>query len=191
LRAKEQYEAGIAVLDGLLSQTRSEAVKDKAIRSRATLAQRLSALEAEQQAVGDWENVVELAEKTPLLLYIRSRELAQRGRLEEAVQSAAKLRELAEDDANTLYNAACAYGLCAAAIQPEEGETLTQEEQTRRKDYVDLSLSCLKEAVAAGYDNREHARQDRDLAVVWNLPEFKKLLESSRPAPPPLPEDKN
>ncbi|MFT5327870.1 MAG: hypothetical protein ACI8P0_005776 [Planctomycetaceae bacterium] len=143
----------------------------------------------------DWETVIKLAEKTSVLLYYRTAELAKQQKLDEAAHVAAKYREVAqaatEGQGDALYNVACAYGLCAAAIQPEEGKRLTQEEQTRRKSYVDLLLSCLKEAVAAGYDNREHARQDRDLAVVWNLLEFKKLLESSRPAPPPLPEDKN
>ncbi|MDA1052842.1 MAG: serine/threonine protein kinase [Planctomycetota bacterium] len=117
----------------------------------------------------------------PTQLYLRSLELARQRRLNEATQSAAKLKEIGntatEGNADMLYNAARAYGLCAAAtVQPSEGETETDEAQTRRTSYLDLSLSCLRETIAAGYDNFEHVRKYPDLRALRNLPEFQALF---------------
>lgn len=137
-------------------------------------------------ATGDWETVLEQATKTPGLLYHRAAEFAKQRKFDAAAQAAAKYREIAQattdGKADQLYNAACAYGLCATAVQPAKGETLTETEQARRTGYLDLSLTCLKEA--AGYDNFEHARKDSDLAVLRDLPEFQKLIKSP-------PEDSN
>ena len=133
-------------------------------------------------ATGDWETALELAAKESVMLYYRAAEMANQQKFDDAAQAAAKFREIAqaatEDKAGHLYNAACAYGLCAAAVQPAEGEALTEEEQTRRKGYLGLSLACLKEAVAGGYEDREHARKDPDLAVLRDLPEFQKLVKT-------------
>jgi tetratricopeptide (TPR) repeat protein len=140
-----------------------------------------------QVATGDWETVLEQAAKSPVLLYHRAAAFAKQKKFDEAAQAAAKYREIAqavtEGKADQLYNAARAYGLCAAAVQPAEGETLTEAEQTRRTGYLDLSLACLKEAIAAGYDDFAHARKDSDLTALRDLPEFQKLVKANLKKP--------
>lgn len=120
------------------------------------------------------------AAKSPVLLYHRAAEFAKQKKFEAAAQAAAKYREIAQavtdDKPDELYNAACAYGLCAAAVRPVEDKPLTADEQARRQQYLDLSLSCLKEAVSAGYDDFEYAREDSDLEELHGLPEFQKLV---------------
>ena len=54
---------------------------------------------------------------------------------------------------------------------------------------LDLSLACLKEAVAAGYDDFEHMQQDSDLTPLRELPEFPALLKQ-RPQKKPAPDAK-
>ncbi|MFM9964134.1 MAG: hypothetical protein ACKV2Q_23265 [Planctomycetaceae bacterium] len=50
-------------------------------------------------------------------------------------------------------------------------------EQAERKKSLDLSLTCLKEAVTAGYDNFAHIEQDTVLTPLRKLPEFQTLLK--------------
>ena len=131
---------------------------------------------------GDWDTFLEKAEKTPALLYYRVAELAKHQRIDEAAQAAGYLRvfsvDAAEAEAAMLYDAARGYGLCAAAVKSAKGEELTEGQQSRRREFLDLSLVCLKEAFAAGYDDVERAQKDPDLAALRDLPEFQKLVKS-------------
>ena len=60
----------------------------------------------------------------------------------------------------------------------------TESEQADRQKWLDLALTCLKEAVTAGYDNFEHFEQDTDLTPLRQLPEFQTLLKQ-RPVKKP------
>jgi serine/threonine protein kinase/Flp pilus assembly protein TadD len=57
-------------------------------------------------------------------------------------------------DANVLYNAACTYGVLGMKAE---------------------SLDAFRRAVAAGYSNTDWSRQDPDLKILYDDPEFKKL----------------
>ena len=62
----------------------------------------------------------------------------------------------------------------------------TEAEQSERQKWLDLALTCLKEAVTAGFDNFEHIEQDTDLTPLRQLPEFQALLKQhpqKKPAP--------
>ena len=76
------------------------------------------------------------------------------------LQTAVALRP---GDPNTLYNAACTYGVL--------GEKAT-------------ALETLKKALAAGYGNLDWAAQDTDLDCLHDDPEFRKLVFRKEP---PLP----
>ena len=52
----------------------------------------------------------------------------------------------------------------------------TPAEVAERKKFVDLALGCLKEAIAAGYHDFDHMRQDTDLTPLRGLPEFEDLF---------------
>jgi serine/threonine protein kinase/Tfp pilus assembly protein PilF len=81
--------------------------------------------------------------------------LAYFGEAEESnrhLQTAVALRP---NDGNTLYNAACTYGVLA-----RRGE----------------ALEMLKKAIAAGYGNLNWAARDSDLDCLHDDPEFRKLV---------------
>jgi non-specific serine/threonine protein kinase len=71
------------------------------------------------------------------------------------LQTAVALRP---GDPNTLYNAACTYGILGKRAE---------------------ALETIKKAFAAGYNNPEWAANDSDLACVHDDPEFQKLVGHS------------
>jgi serine/threonine protein kinase/Flp pilus assembly protein TadD len=75
------------------------------------------------------------------------------------LQTAVALRP---GDPNTLYNAACTYGVLGQKA---------------------AALETVKKAFAAGYGNRNWAAQDTDLDLLHDDPEFQKLVNRSEGAP--------
>jgi non-specific serine/threonine protein kinase len=74
---------------------------------------------------------------------------------EETIRHLQTAVALRPNDANTLYNAACTYGVL--------GEKAA-------------ALETLKKAFAAGYSNLDWAAQDTDLDCLHDDPEFRKLI---------------
>jgi hypothetical protein len=127
-------------------------------------------------ATGDWAALIKTRPKVlPALLTLRVAELAKQGRLADVAQAGTKLRELEPKTNENLYNAACAYGQ-SASLAVKGKPALTPAEDAERKKFVDLSLACLKEAIAAGYRNFDHIKHDTDLAALRGLPEFENLF---------------
>jgi serine/threonine protein kinase/Tfp pilus assembly protein PilF len=84
--------------------------------------------------------------------------LAYFGEKEEAVRHLQTAVALRPNDGNTLYNAACTYGIL-----------LRKQE----------ALDTLKKAFAAGYGNPNWAAQDSDLDCLHDDPEFQRLVGRS------------
>lgn len=74
---------------------------------------------------------------------------------EEAIRHLQTAVALRPGDANTLYNAACTYGILGKKNE---------------------ALETLKKAVAAGYGNLSWAAKDSDLSALHDVPEFRKLV---------------
>jgi len=88
--------------------------------------------------------------------------LAYTGESEEAVRHLRTAVALRPGDPNTLFNAACTYGVLGKKAE---------------------SLETLKKAFAAGYSNRNWAAKDSDLDCLHDDPEFQKLVGlDERPA---------
>ena len=64
------------------------------------------------------------------------------------------------NDSNTLYNAACTYGV------------LQMKQET---------LEMFRRSVEAGFGDLDLAARDTDLACIHTDPEFQKIIESHRP----------
>jgi hypothetical protein len=95
--------------------------------------------------------------------------------LPAAVETAAKTKERAADKTEQLYDAACAYALCAgAAKKPSPASPLPQG--ARGDKLGDEAMALLKQAVAKGYQNAAHMKQDKDLDALRDREDFKKLL---------------
>jgi serine/threonine protein kinase/tetratricopeptide (TPR) repeat protein len=112
--------------------------------------QRLALCRKAEQAVKDLDFALKQpAAEVPQLLDQRVRFLLKERKLEAAVESSAKMKDLAGDSANQLYDAACAYALCAgfgATMKPQGADTTALARQ-----YADQALALLKQAVARGY----------------------------------------
>jgi serine/threonine protein kinase/Tfp pilus assembly protein PilF len=84
-----------------------------------------------------------------------SSNLAYSGEVDECVRHLETAVALRPRDGNTLYNAACAYGVLV-----------------RKAD----ALETFKKALAAGYGNLNWAARDADLDCLHDNPEFQKLV---------------
>jgi tetratricopeptide (TPR) repeat protein len=128
------------------------------------------------------------ADSRPLLLYWRCYELARSGDVAGAAEAAGKLRGIAGDHAETLYDTACSYCLCARVLDtpprngvfmpPAQPDHLSPDESSARREYVQLALGMLEQAVAAGFKKPDHIRHDGDLMPLRPLPEFQEILDS-------------
>ena len=172
------FDAGIAVLDGMIAR-RLDA--EAAAREKAFLVSRREFCVASPLAVGAWDAVLKARPNLlPLVLTLRVTALAQQGRLADVAQAGAKLRELEPKTGDNLYNAACAYGLCAG-LAAKDNTAVSEAADAEHRRYIDLALACLKEAIAADYSDFDHMKQDTDLTVLHNLPEFQRLFPSAIP----------
>ena len=82
-------------------------------------------------------------------------DLADFGEVDESIRHLQTAVALRPNDGNTLYNAACTYGVL-----------------TRKAE----ALATLKKAIAAGYGNLNWAARDSDLDCLHDDPEFRKLV---------------
>ncbi|HUL35440.1 MAG TPA: protein kinase [Candidatus Eisenbacteria bacterium] len=81
--------------------------------------------------------------------------LASFGEADESIRHLQTAVALRPNDGNTLYNAACCYGVLSRKTE---------------------SLETLKKALSAGYGNLNWASRDADLDCLHDLPEFRKLV---------------
>ena len=151
------------------------ALKDPTFRGRMSgYRQWLPLCRKAEQAVKDLDFALQQpAQEVPQLLNMRVRSLLKGQKLAAAAESAAKMKERAGDKAKQLYDAACAYALCAGAAKQAKSsvagapgfEKLTEE-----------ALALLKQAVAKGFKNAAHMKQDKDLDALRARVDFQKLL---------------
>ncbi len=182
--AVERYTTAIAILDRMIANGQNVAQSQQ---ERETVANALRTVEREaakaRVTLADWETFISHP-TARWRLSLRIRHLACTNRFDEIPQTAAMLRSLYVENPTNLYSAACGYAVCAGAIQAAEGESLSGDQQTRRQEYIDLALACLRESIAAGWNDFDHMQQDSDLAVLRDLSGFEELM--SIPPPPPL-----
>ena len=85
---------------------------------------------------------------------------AKANRGEAAVRELERAVAMRPNDSNTLYNAACTYGVLQ--MKPE-------------------TLAMFRRSVEAGFGDLDLAARDSDLACIHGDPEFQKIIESHRP----------
>jgi tetratricopeptide (TPR) repeat protein len=87
--------------------------------------------------------------------------LASFGEADESIRHLQTAVALRPNDGNTLYNAACTYGVLSRKVEARE---------------------TLKKAIAAGYGNLNWASRDSDLDCLHDDAEFRKLVGLSESA---------
>jgi serine/threonine protein kinase/tetratricopeptide (TPR) repeat protein len=137
-----------------------------------------------EQAVEDLDFALQQpAEEVPQLLDMRLRSLLKEApelpqKLAAAAESAAKMKERAGDNAERLYDAACAYALCAAAAKQAKSAVSGAGASAHpgSEKLAEEALALLKQAVAQGFKNAAHMKQDKDLDALRARVDFQKLL---------------
>jgi tetratricopeptide (TPR) repeat protein len=143
--------------------------------------QRLALCRKAEQAVKDLEFALKQpATEVPGLLDMRLRYLLKEQKLPAAVETADKMKERAGDKADQLYNAACAYALCAGAAKKPVADAGGPAHPGSDK-LPDEAMAVLKQAVTKGYKDVAHMKQDKDLDALRDRPDFKKLLAELEP----------
>src|SRR5262249_9604994 len=111
--------------------------------------QRLAFCRKADQAVKDLDWALhQSAAEVPGLLAIRVRYMLKEQKLQSALESAAKMKELAGARPDQLYNAACAYALCAAVARDAKKPVAKTPDP---EELVKEAMSLLKQAIAKGY----------------------------------------
>jgi tetratricopeptide (TPR) repeat protein len=86
--------------------------------------------------------------------------------------TAAMWEKLDRRDAASLYDAACCRAV-ASAVQAKAGGA---DAEWLAKEDADEAMAWLTKAVAAGYGNVSHMKQDKDLDALREREDFKKLI---------------
>jgi hypothetical protein len=81
--------------------------------------------------------------------------------------------KLKRTDAGSLYDAACFRAVVAGLIRAADKSDAVARQADAE---ADRAMAWLKQAVAAGYNNVAHMKQDPDLDALRQRPDFRKLM---------------
>jgi hypothetical protein len=107
------------------------------------------------------------------LIDLRLRHFEKAGDAKGCRQTAEMWENLKLTDAKSLYRAACLRAVTCAVIRA--GDTPSAGGKQAEAE-ADRAMAWLKQAVAAGYKNTAHLKQDRDLDALRDRTDFAKLL---------------
>src|SRR5262249_25853728 len=117
----------------------------------------------------------------PGVMSLRLRHFEKAGDAAGCRQTAARWERLKRTDADSLYNAARMRAVTAALFRAAHASS----EGARQADAeADRAMAWLKQAVAAGYKNASHMKQDKDLDALRDRADFTKLLAELQARPP-------
>jgi serine/threonine protein kinase len=109
----------------------------------------------------------------PCLMDLRLRHFEKTRDAAGCRQTAEMWENLKRTDADSLYRAACVRAVTAAVVRAAD----TFGDGGREADAeADQAMAWLKQAVAAGYSNAAHLKQDRDLDALRGRADFLKLV---------------
>jgi eukaryotic-like serine/threonine-protein kinase len=154
---------------------RAKALQDQFFRVKLGEARQLLArCRKAERAVNSLDFALQQpAAEIPGLLDIRIRYFLKEENLPVAVESAAKFKERAGAKADDLYNAACVYALCAAAAKQAKAPVVGIPGFER---LADQAMALLKQAVAKGFKDAGHMKEDTDLESLRDRADFQKLI---------------
>jgi serine/threonine protein kinase len=151
--------------------------------ARWHLGRREESLACYRQAAEHQRQAFLLAPQVPQLRLSLStlyRKLARRQRElrrpAEAAATALLRRQLWPRHPDELYDVACELALCLPLVG-KEPTALTAGEQAERRGYALQAMDTLRQAVAHGFNDREHLRKDPDLEPLRARDDFSKLLD--------------
>ena len=110
----------------------------------------------------------------PGIMDIRLRIFQKKKDAAGCLETAVKWEALKRSDADSLYNAACFRAVCTAVVK--EAKTPGANASGSVREQADLAMGWLSKAVAAGYKDAAHMKEDKDLDALRDRVDFKKLL---------------
>src|SRR5207248_5033007 len=114
-----------------------------------------------------------LQEQAWMVLFCKALLLAEQGQHALATESAERLRGLAPKDPKTLYNAACCYALCVAAVARGKATVeLTADEKRLRGQYTAGAIAALTAAINHGFKAVKQMEADPDLESIRATTEY-------------------
>jgi hypothetical protein len=109
----------------------------------------------------------------PAVIGIRLRHFEKSGDAAGCRQTAEMWENLKRTDADSLYTTARMRAVTAAVFLAAD-KSSTGGKQANAE--ADRAMAWMKQAVAAGYKNAAHMKQDKDLEALRNRAEFTKLV---------------
>jgi tetratricopeptide (TPR) repeat protein len=175
--AAGNFEQGVAILQ---DYDRQGKLKDQPIFQQMLLNMRhkLTVCRAAGRAIEDLEFIVDQPPALAAdLLYIRAAVLAGRGQHVQAETAADKLLALDPRNTGYLYDAACAYALCAAAVgHGKSANQLTPEEAADRKRYAGRAVETLSALFRLGFKETANIEIDPDFAAIRQEENYRTLM---------------
>jgi tetratricopeptide (TPR) repeat protein len=169
------YGQAIATLEPVVAkQPRHPTAKQFLRNTHSGRARALTKLRRYADAFKDWERALDLADERSRnsLRLGQAMTLAHVKEHAKATAEADALADAKEASADTLYDAACVYSLSSSAVLGDA----KQAEQ-----YAARAVALLRQAVAKGYKNVEHMKNDTDLDALRQREDFKKLIQELNP----------
>jgi serine/threonine protein kinase/Flp pilus assembly protein TadD len=178
----EWYQKAIARLEPVLAkEPRLVQARQFLRNSHWGRAEALDALGRYAEGRRDWERALELdgghdeAFFRSKLADSRLRTFRKDNDAAGCLAAAAEYEALNPTDAGGLYDAACYRAVCAAVL-PQDPKTPAGDAARLGKEQADLAMAWLGKAVAAGFVDTGHMKQDADLDALREREDFKKLL---------------
>jgi serine/threonine protein kinase/tetratricopeptide (TPR) repeat protein len=169
------FQKAIARLEPLVAQEPRLVTARQFLRnSHGGRAQALDRLGHHAEATRDWERALELDDGSNKALF-RLRIFRKSKDTPGCLAAAAEYEAMKRSDAASLYDAACNRAICAAVIR-EDHKTPSADAARLAREQADLAMAWLHKAVAAGYKDAEHIKEDTDLDALRQREDFKTLL---------------
>ena len=92
-----------------------------------------------------------------------------------ALATATKRRDLGWDPAVDAYEAACMLALCVPIVENDD-KLDAPKRQDEMQFYADQAIAMLRDAVAKGYKNIEHLKNDKYIGAIREREDFKKIV---------------
>jgi tetratricopeptide (TPR) repeat protein len=182
--ALESFAKAIALLEGNLTQDSQEPLDRLFLRNAHwSRARALTDLGRYGEAVHDLDLAIELDEgpSRPFYQLHRAICLARAGEHAKAAAEANALSAIEPHTAGSSYNLACVFSLCSAGVD---------DDARQQMQYAGRAMELLKKALAAGFTDAAHLKQDTDLAALRDRTDFQQLVTELEKKATPKPSAK-
>ena len=176
-------DAGLKRVEHYLqTEPNDELVRTTCLALHGNRAYALMGQEKFNDAAKEWTRVIELSgDKVPADYRIKlALVLLYAGQVAASSEQAEFLKSADGISADDRYNLGCIFALSAALVQ-KDGKLPADKRSRQAEKHVGDALWWLKSAADAGFfrdpKQREHAKKDEDLKILWDRDEFRRIVD--------------